>query len=87
MPGHGQAMIRRSASAAKPRKDAVLLDREALQKGQGQRHHVLRSGPERRKVDRQHVQPVEEIGAEAAGVDLDERIAVGGADDPDIDAG
>ena len=30
-------------------------------------------------MDRQHVQPVEEVGAEAAGLDLGERIAVGGA--------
>ena len=36
-------------------------------------------------MDRQDVQPVEQVGAEAPGLDLGERIAIGGADDAHVD--
>ena len=62
----------------------VILLAEPGQKPVGQGQDVLRPLPQRRDVQPDHVQPVEEVGAEQPAVYLLLQIAVGGHDQPDI---
>ncbi|MNT71888.1 hypothetical protein D3C72_2104310 [compost metagenome] len=58
----------------------VFLGGIARQEMPGQHHDVARPLPERRQVDGQHVQPVEQVFAELLFGDELHRVAVGGAD-------
>ncbi len=60
--------------------------RVAGEEGPREQQQRRRRAAQRRHVDRQDMQPVEQVLAEAAGGDLGEGIAIGGADDADIDA-
>ena len=63
---------------------AVLLG-VALQEELDQRRDVLAALAQGRQVDRDDVEPVVQVLAEPAGVDLVEQVAVGGGDDPGVD--
>ena len=51
-------------------KTPALLRAEAGEEGLGERQDVLAPLAERGEMDRQDVEAVEEVGAEAAGIDL-----------------
>jgi len=50
-----------------------------------QRRDVLAPLPQRRDVDAEHVQAVEQVGAEEALATIRSRSRAGGRDDPDVD--
>ena len=64
---------------------AALFLGEAEQGGFGDLDHVLAAVAQGRHVDRHDVEAVVEVLAEMAAADGVERVAVGGADDADVD--
>ena len=67
-----------------PHLAAVLLG-VALQEELDQRRDVLAALAQGRQVDRHDVEPVVQVLAEPAGLDLVEQVAVGRGDDPGVD--
>ncbi len=67
-----------------PDRLAVFL-RETDQKILGQKRNVLDPLPKRRDVERDDVEPVEEVFAEAPGCNLPEQVPVRRGDEPHID--
>ena len=63
----------------------AFLSVELAQEVVSQGGDVLCSRPQRRQVDREHLQPVEQIAAELALRDPGVEVAIGGGDDPHVD--
>ena len=74
-----------SASLAMPADALALLDAEAGEKAHRQIRHVAKAGPERRNGDREHVEAIEEILAEAPGLDELDQVLVGRRYEAEID--
>src|SRR5262249_39999175 len=63
----------------------ALLGGEASEEMPDQFGDILRPLGEGRDADREYVQPIEQILAEAAGFHIGDEVAVGGGDDPHVD--
>ena len=63
----------------------VIFGRVLPEEFPGDDQHVVVAFAQRRQVDGHDMQAVEQVLAEAAGIDLGLRVAVGGADDADVD--
>jgi hypothetical protein len=91
LPGQPAARVASSPASAvgrqacaRPRQAAAA--RDVLGQRLGQRLEVVQALAQRRQPDRQHVQPVVEVGAEAAGGHHRRQVAAGGGDHAHVDA-
>src|SRR6185312_17136514 len=67
----------RQRVACEPADALALLDAEAGEEAHGEIRHVAKAASQRRNGDREHVQAIEQILAEAAGLDQLDQILIG----------
>ena len=84
-PGQGKAASTRSASGVIRRMRLPSSAAKPRQKMPGQRRDIGGPFAQRRHRDREHVQAIEQVFAEAAGFDVGDQVAIGGRDDADVD--
>ena len=85
LPGQRMVCSCASASGASARSGRPWVRVQLLEEVPGELGDVLAPRLEARDADRHHVQPVEELGAEAPGLHLAGEVAGGGGDHPHVD--
>ena len=83
-PGHADRWSWETNAGSSERGLHPRVRSEAAEQLLGDERHVLGALAQRGERDLHHREPEVEVGAEAAGVHLGAKVAVGGGDDPDV---
>ena len=86
LPGHRYASSRSSASGVRRRRATRCVERVRLEKVLQQLPYIVGTLPERRHFEEDDVESIVKVGAELPRFDALRQVAVGGGDDPHVDA-